>query len=78
MQFKFLFIYALTQQSILARSYGTDWRDSIPSRSKRFFSFPQDPDHAYDPIHLYLVPRSRMVELYLHSPVLLHGVALIN
>jgi hypothetical protein len=24
--------------------------------------------------HLYIVPRSRMVELYLHSPLCLHGV----
>jgi hypothetical protein len=27
-------------------------------------------------IHLHLVPRSRMVELYLHSPTCLNGVAL--
>jgi hypothetical protein len=27
-------------------------------------------------IHLHLVPRSRMVELYLHSPIRLHGVVL--
>jgi hypothetical protein len=26
--------------------------------------------------HLHLVPRSRMVELYLHSPVCLHGIVL--
>jgi hypothetical protein len=26
--------------------------------------------------HLHLVPRSRMVELYLHSPICLHGVVL--
>jgi hypothetical protein len=27
-------------------------------------------------IHLYLLPRSRMMELYLHSPVRLHGTVL--
>jgi hypothetical protein len=26
--------------------------------------------------HLYLVPKSRKVELYLHSPICLHGIAL--
>jgi hypothetical protein len=26
--------------------------------------------------HLHLVPRSRMVELYLHSPICLHGIVL--
>jgi hypothetical protein len=26
--------------------------------------------------HLYLVPRSRQVELYLHSPICLHGIML--
>jgi hypothetical protein len=26
--------------------------------------------------HLYLVPRSRMVELYLHSLICLHGIVL--
>jgi hypothetical protein len=26
--------------------------------------------------HLYLVPRSRMLELYLHSPICLHGIVL--
>jgi hypothetical protein len=26
--------------------------------------------------HLHLVPRSRMVELYLHSPIRLHGVVI--
>jgi hypothetical protein len=28
--------------------------------------------------HLHLVPKSRMMELYLHSPICLHGVALIK
>jgi hypothetical protein len=27
-------------------------------------------------IHLYLLPRSRMVESYLHSSVCLHGIGL--
>jgi hypothetical protein len=26
--------------------------------------------------HLQLVPRSRMVELYLHSPIRFHGIVL--
>jgi hypothetical protein len=26
--------------------------------------------------HFHLVPRSRMVELYLHSPICLHGIVL--
>jgi hypothetical protein len=28
--------------------------------------------------HLHQVPRSRMVELYLHSPICLNGICLIT
>jgi hypothetical protein len=48
------------------------------SRQGRFFS-PQRPDRLYGPPSLlssmchHLVLRSRMVELYLHSPICLHG-----
>jgi hypothetical protein len=67
-----------------ARAYGLDCRASIPGRYvyKRFFSSPQRPDRT-DPewglkltTHFHLVLRPRMVELYLHSPICLHGVVL--
>jgi hypothetical protein len=28
--------------------------------------------------HLHLMPRSRMAELYLHSPICLHGMVIKN
>jgi hypothetical protein len=52
-------------------------RGSIPGSGKRFFSL-QRPDRLRMKLttHLHLVPRIRMVELYLHSPIYLHGVVL--
>jgi hypothetical protein len=58
-----------------------DGLGSIPS-SARFFSSPQHPDQLWGPLsllsngtHLHLVPRSTKVELYLYSPICLHGRA---
>jgi hypothetical protein len=69
-----------------------DGRGSIPSRGHIFFSAAQRPDllwirpdsysmhidgrRAKLTTHLHLVPRSRMVELYLHFLIRLHGVVL--
>jgi hypothetical protein len=71
--------------------YELDGLGSIPGNAKCFFS-PQLPDlsNGYRGLfpcgeggkgvklttHLQLVPRSRMVELYLRSPICLHGIVL--
>jgi hypothetical protein len=47
----------------IVRGYVLDCQGSIPNKCKRFGT-----------THLYLVPRSRMVELYLHSRIRLHDV----
>jgi hypothetical protein len=68
-----------------------DW-GSILSRGKRFLSIAQRPDLLWSPpsllpngqgrrciqltTHLHLVLKSRLVELYLHSPICLHVVVL--
>lgn len=59
-------------------------RGSISGKGKEFFSFPYGPDGLWGPpsrvvkltAHFHLLPRSRIVELDLHSPTSLHGVVL--
>jgi hypothetical protein len=68
----------LTGGTGMATGYWLDCRGSIAGGGKRSFSSPQHPDRVLFPrgysgrgadliIHLDLVPRSRIVELYLHS-----------
>jgi hypothetical protein len=73
----------------IVTGYMLDGPGSIPG-SARFLISPQRPDRLCGPLsllsngyrgvklttHLHLVPRSRMVELYLHSPICLHSVVL--
>jgi hypothetical protein len=76
----------------IVMSYGLDGRSSIPGRGKDFSLLQSvqtgsRADSASSPVsvqdrdvklttHLYLVPRSRMVELYFNCPTRLHGVVL--
>jgi hypothetical protein len=64
--------------------YGLDGRSSNPGSGVELFSTPQRPDRLWGPpsrgvkltTHLHLVPRSRIAEKYLHSPIHFHGVLL--
>jgi hypothetical protein len=73
----------------IGTGYMLEGRRSMPGRGKRFLSNPQRPDRLWGPFlslqcggsvklttHLHLVPRSRMVKLYFHSPTRLHSVVL--
>jgi hypothetical protein len=63
----------------MANGYRLDSRGSILGRGKRFFCTSQRPDRLWVPGARALreadhpVPGSRMVELYLHSPIRLNG-----
>jgi hypothetical protein len=74
----------------IARGFGLDGRGSIHSRGKLFFSTPQHPDRLRASgfflrqqsgwclkraIHIAL--RSRMVKLYLHSPIRHHAMVFL-
>jgi hypothetical protein len=66
----------MSQNSLvsIAMGYRLDGQGLIPGRGKESFLSPG----VKLTTHLHLVPRSRMVELYLHSPICLHGVVLIK
>jgi hypothetical protein len=72
----------MSQKTVLVKSWGPagggGWYMILPGFLERNNIRFKNTEIYKILFHLHLVPRSRMVELYLQSPIYIHGITLLT